>query len=124
MERKKPRAAVGIVQKGNKWLISLSNNDDERKNRWCFAGGHIETGETPEEAAVREVKEETGIKCKPIRSYFYHDKADVVFVHCRALSDETSESEEMPLSLFLTKPQLRSLRLYPNVFDLINRVSK
>ena len=29
---------------------------------WSLPKGHIETGETPEQAAVREVKEETGIE--------------------------------------------------------------
>ncbi len=30
-------------------------------NLWVFPKGHIEAGETPEEAAVREVDEEAGV---------------------------------------------------------------
>ena len=30
-------------------------------NKWGFSGGAIELGETPEEAAVREAREETGL---------------------------------------------------------------
>lgn len=30
-------------------------------NKWGFPGGAIEIGETPQEAAIREVKEETGL---------------------------------------------------------------
>ena len=122
MQRKKPKAAVGIVQKGNTWLVGLSTNDGDRKNRWCFPGGHIETGETPEEAAVREVKEESGVKCKAFGRYFYHDLEDVVFVHCKASDDFTKVSDEMSALLFLSKFQLRSLRLYPNVLELIEKV--
>ena len=33
-------------------------------NHWDFFGGHLETGETPEQALVREVKEEIGVDLK------------------------------------------------------------
>lgn len=33
-------------------------------HEWVYPKGHIETGETPEEAAVREVEEETGIHAR------------------------------------------------------------
>lgn len=29
---------------------------------WCLPKGHLEDGETPEDAAVREIEEETGIR--------------------------------------------------------------
>ena len=29
---------------------------------WCLPKGHLEAGETPEQAAVREIEEETGIR--------------------------------------------------------------
>ncbi len=34
----------------------------DRMGCWVFPKGHLEAGETPEEAAVREVWEETGIR--------------------------------------------------------------
>ena len=44
-----------------------------RRNRagrleWCLPKGHIEQGETPEQAAVREVHEETGISADIIQA--------------------------------------------------------
>lgn len=37
---------------------------------WTFPKGHIEKGETPKKAALREVWEETGWECKIIRPLF------------------------------------------------------
>ncbi len=35
---------------------------------WCLPKGHLEGAETPEEAAVREIEEETGIRGRVLRS--------------------------------------------------------
>ena len=45
-------------------LIGRIDAKDAKRERllWSLPKGHIETGETPEEAAIREVKEETGIE--------------------------------------------------------------
>ncbi|MEY2732732.1 MAG: hypothetical protein RLZZ523_603 [Actinomycetota bacterium] len=45
-------------------LIGRLDAKDAKRERllWSLPKGHIETGETPEEAAIREVREETGIE--------------------------------------------------------------
>ena len=45
------------------FLMVTSNSN---KERWILPAGHIEPGENPEEAAVREVREEAGISCEII----------------------------------------------------------
>ena len=35
---------------------------------WCLPKGHLEPGETPEQAAVREIHEETGIRGRVLKS--------------------------------------------------------
>ena len=49
------------LKKGNKVLLLFRNKKevDINKNKWIGVGGHIEDGETPIDAVVREVKEET-----------------------------------------------------------------
>jgi 8-oxo-dGTP pyrophosphatase MutT (NUDIX family) len=55
---------VGIIlvdQRGRFLLNRRSDDPDERlRGRWVILAGGIEPGETPERAALREVREETG----------------------------------------------------------------
>ena len=50
-------------------LIGRLDQKDESRERllWSLPKGHIESGETPEEAAIREVAEETGIQSEILR---------------------------------------------------------
>ena len=51
--------ASGFVLRNGRILLV-----NHRKHRvWIYPGGHVEPNETPDEACVREVFEETGIRC-------------------------------------------------------------
>ena len=51
-------------------LIGRIDAKDQSRERllWSLPKGHIESGESPEEAALREVKEETGIESEIYKS--------------------------------------------------------
>ena len=56
-----PRVAVGaVVFKENKVLLVLRGKPPA-ENQWSIPGGRIELGETLQEAAEREIAEETGM---------------------------------------------------------------
>lgn len=48
---------AAIIKKNNKVFITQRGHG-EFKGKWEFPGGKIEVGETPEDALVREIKEE------------------------------------------------------------------
>ena len=60
-------ASAYIINPENKKLLLVKH---KKYNKWLQPGGHIEDNETPEEAAVREVYEETGIKSTLIGEQF------------------------------------------------------
>lgn len=60
--QKQVTIAIGIVEHEGRFLILRRLDINPMWNhKWEFPGGKIEFGETPEQACVREVKEETGL---------------------------------------------------------------
>lgn len=51
------------LKKDDQYLLLYRNKkkNDYNEGKWIGVGGKLELGETPNEAAVREVKEETGL---------------------------------------------------------------
>lgn len=62
METVHESSAGGLVVRGDEvLLIALAGGE-----RWQLPKGHIEQGESEEQAAVREVREETGVSGRPV----------------------------------------------------------
>ena len=60
-ETKLPSVATAIVTSSRGVLVGRRNDG---KPPWTFIAGEVEEGETPEFAATREVKEETGLEAR------------------------------------------------------------
>jgi ADP-ribose pyrophosphatase YjhB (NUDIX family) len=56
--------ATFVVHRGRVLLLFHS-----KLGLWLPPGGHVEHGELPDEAAVREVLEETGVRCRLVGEY-------------------------------------------------------
>ena len=63
MKERKEYSAGGIIGRGGKILLVQVRNL-EGGIVWTFPKGHLEKGETWLQAALREVEEETGWKCR------------------------------------------------------------
>ena len=66
------------LERDNKYLMLLRNKkkNDLNQGKYIGIGGHVELGETKEEALIREVKEET---CLDVLSYKY--RAKLLFIN-------------------------------------------
>lgn len=60
---KSPLTTLCYIEKDDKYLMLHrgKKEKDVNKDKWIGIGGHFETGESPEECLLREVKEETGL---------------------------------------------------------------
>ena len=55
------KTVLCYLKKNDSYLMLFRNKkkDDFNKGKWIGVGGHVESNEIPDEAAIREVKEET-----------------------------------------------------------------
>ncbi|MCP2231631.1 nucleotide triphosphate diphosphatase NUDT15 [Erwinia aphidicola] len=56
-----PRVGVGVLIFRNGLLLLGKRSGSHGAGDWSAPGGHLEYGETPQQCAVREVAEETGL---------------------------------------------------------------
>lgn len=62
-----PGIGIGVyVRKGGKVLFGMRKGG-YGAGEWCSPGGKMEMNESPEECAIRETKEETGLEIRNVR---------------------------------------------------------
>ncbi|MFA5763558.1 MAG: NUDIX hydrolase [archaeon] len=58
---KKPRAGASVIVKHEGKILLGKRNKENANGMWVIPGGGIDFGEKIKDAAIREIKEETGI---------------------------------------------------------------
>lgn len=65
---KPPLLAVDAIVLNNKnEILLMKRNIAPFRGQWVVSGGHVEYGERTEKAVLREVREETGLRCKIVK---------------------------------------------------------
>lgn len=68
MTRKAASAVVFNIETKEFLVLRRADSKEEHPGLWEFPGGYVEKDESPRDAAIRELKEETGIIAEPIRT--------------------------------------------------------
>ncbi|MEJ5361400.1 MAG: NUDIX hydrolase [Spirochaetota bacterium] len=129
-----------IVINDNREVLLVQRKHDPYKNMWCLPIGFAETGESIEQAALRELKEEAGVAGEIVRiidvdtvaNYFYGDLAIITF-EVKQLSptikagDDALDAKFFPLSNYPPlawesneKALKKFIETYRNVWAMID----
>jgi len=137
-------ASALIIDKNKVLLVN-----HKKLGVWLYPGGHIEANETPEQAVIREVKEETGLNveiigkkdekladqkngisvlynpyvmlCELVGNHYHND---IIFC-CRIIGGKNkyihNPSEADGIGFF-GKKDLKNIKLFPNFRKLLEKV--
>lgn len=106
-------AVRGMVVHNGKVLIIQRSDDDAMPGIWEFPGGALEFGESLEDAAAREIKEETGLTVTVgrllwVASFKVNKYKQIVFLtyHCTVKDTSVTLSLEHKSHLWASREQM------------------
>lgn len=126
MKVKTIEVVAAIIKNENK-IFATQRGYGEFKDGWEFPGGKIEAGETPEDALIREIKEElnTEIQVGQLLDTVEYDYPQFhLIMHCYLCTIKSGKLElkEHEAAKWLTKDTLDSVEWLPADLGLIEKM--
>lgn len=123
----KVAVAIAILHQDRKFLMQLRDNIPNilYPGHWGFFGGHLELGETPEDAVRREVLEEIGYEMRNPQFFTTSESEKVIrYVYHEPLLASVSELKLMEGWDFdlVTVDELRSLQRFSTRADQVRPI--
>ena len=117
---------AAIIRQGGK-IFSTQRGYGEWKDWWEFPGGKMEVGETPEEALVREIREELSAEISVdefLCTVEYDYPQFHLTMHCYlcSLMTDSLHLNEHEAARWLTKDELNSVKWLPVDAELISHL--
>jgi len=116
-------------------ILLIQRRNEPFKDYWAIPGGFVEYGETVENTAIREAKEETGIDIKLKRLFNVYSKPDrdprghsitIVYLATGNINDMKAGSDADDIKLYSFE-ELSSLKIafdHENILtDVLNKIN-
>ena len=114
-------------------ILLIRRRNPPSFDMYAFPGGRAESGETPDQTALREFEEETGIRAHSPREFAFYDlQAEnpgrhfhlTVFL-VEASTDEIAEARDDAADAgWFTPDEIRALNTPPSVVDCVDRLER
>ncbi len=124
MDKPIRKAVRCFLIKDNKVVVTKYKEGNKKAGYYEIPGGKIEEGETPEQTAIREMKEETGLKIKNLKNkgkmiIEYPDRIfDFDVFLCNESEGEPQNFEENTSEWIEIKELLKKEKILSNIMIL------
>jgi ADP-ribose pyrophosphatase YjhB (NUDIX family) len=128
-----PRVGIGIVLLRGEEVLLVKRGKPPGKGAWSLPGGGQELGETAEETARRELREETGLECGPLTlighvDSIHYDEAGRIEYHytildfgARYCSGEARPGDDVTEIAWVTAQQFDDYALWEEARRIISK---
>jgi 8-oxo-dGTP diphosphatase len=123
---KQVEVVAAIIQKEGR-IFATQRGYGEWKDWWEFPGGKMESGETPEEALKREIREEISTEIN-VDSFLYTVEYDYpkfhLTMHCYlcSLLTEALHLNEHEAAKWLSRDESDSVKWLPADLDVVEKI--
>lgn len=124
--------SVSVAVRRGDTVLLVKRGREPSRGYFAFPGGRVETGETSEEAARRELMEETSVAAQnyaPVREYLFDAVKDGAPVRYRLLvfsadhlSGEAIAADDAEEAAWFDLDAMRSMLLSDKVFEVAEEV--
>jgi len=125
----KPTLGVlGIIRRDERLILIQRAEHVPAPLAWCFPGGHIEPGETQQQALVREIREEINLEVEPGEKLMTQTKrGGNLVLHCWSATIVSGEARPNPDEVadlrWMTPQEVRTLEgVLPGTTEILDRI--
>ena len=127
-----PRVVASVIVKKDNKILLVKEVLETLKEHWIFPGGGVDFGETIQEAAKREVKEEIGLDIEIKKflgfkeaifpKYDYHTV--IFFFMAEPLNDEITKIDKVLDARYFSKEEIENLNLVESAKWILEDIYK